>query len=257
MVVIGTLLAAGGVVFWLSRWRGHDLLDNRWFLRFAVIAGPLAVLARRIRLGRHRSRPSTVDGVADTAHQRRRQHEHRPVVELPGRAGHLSRYDRRARTWCCVRWRGGGGPVRPTCRARTGRRARGAGVVTPGDAWWRWRCSSASSSTPCSVAPTSARASTISPPAAAQRGGELRTLVDHSIGPVWEANHVWLIYILVIWWTGLPGRVRRGDDDAVHSADPGAGRESCCAERRFAFRKYAATFAAGPAVRRDLRRRRR
>jgi cytochrome bd ubiquinol oxidase subunit II len=36
-------------------------------------------------------------------------------------------------------------------------------------------------------------------------GAELRTLVDHSIGPVWEANHVWLIYILVIWWTGFPG----------------------------------------------------
>jgi cytochrome bd ubiquinol oxidase subunit II len=34
--------------------------------------------------------------------------------------------------------------------------------------------------------------------------GELRMLVDHSIGPVWEANHVWLIYILVIWWTGFP-----------------------------------------------------
>ena len=36
-------------------------------------------------------------------------------------------------------------------------------------------------------------------------GAQLRTLVDHSIGPVWEANHVWLIYILVIWWTGFPG----------------------------------------------------
>jgi cytochrome d ubiquinol oxidase subunit II len=36
------------------------------------------------------------------------------------------------------------------------------------------------------------------------RGAELRTLVDHSIGPVWEANHVWLIYILVTWWTGFP-----------------------------------------------------
>lgn len=38
-----------------------------------------------------------------------------------------------------------------------------------------------------------------------RRGAELRTLVDHSIGPVWEANHVWLIYVLVIWWTGFPG----------------------------------------------------
>lgn len=35
-------------------------------------------------------------------------------------------------------------------------------------------------------------------------GARLRTLIDHSIGPVWEANHVWLIYILVIWWTGFP-----------------------------------------------------
>jgi cytochrome bd ubiquinol oxidase subunit I len=44
-VVIGTLLAAGVVVFWLLRWRGIDLLNNRWFLRFSMIAGPLAILA--------------------------------------------------------------------------------------------------------------------------------------------------------------------------------------------------------------------
>jgi len=35
-------------------------------------------------------------------------------------------------------------------------------------------------------------------------GSELRTLIDHSIGPVWEANHVWLIYVLVMWWTAFP-----------------------------------------------------
>ena len=38
----------------------------------------------------------------------------------------------------------------------------------------------------------------------ADNGGQIRLLIDHSIGPVWEANHVWLIYILVIWWTGFP-----------------------------------------------------
>lgn len=37
-----------------------------------------------------------------------------------------------------------------------------------------------------------------------ERGAEVRTLVDHSIGPVWEANHVWLIYVLVTWWTAFP-----------------------------------------------------
>jgi cytochrome bd ubiquinol oxidase subunit I len=45
MVVIGTLLAAAAILFWFLRWRHHDPLGNRWFLRFAVIAGPLAVLA--------------------------------------------------------------------------------------------------------------------------------------------------------------------------------------------------------------------
>ncbi|CAN5286223.1 cytochrome d ubiquinol oxidase subunit II [soil metagenome] len=38
----------------------------------------------------------------------------------------------------------------------------------------------------------------------ARSGAKVRTLVDHSIGPVWEANHVWLIYVLVMWWTGFP-----------------------------------------------------
>ena len=35
-------------------------------------------------------------------------------------------------------------------------------------------------------------------------GAALRTRIDHSIGPVWEANHVWLIFVLVTWWTGFP-----------------------------------------------------
>jgi cytochrome d ubiquinol oxidase subunit II len=32
----------------------------------------------------------------------------------------------------------------------------------------------------------------------------LRSQIDRSIGPVWEANHVWLIYILVFLWTAFP-----------------------------------------------------
>ena len=39
----------------------------------------------------------------------------------------------------------------------------------------------------------------------ARTGARTRRLVDHSIGPVWEANHVWLIFILVFLWTGFPG----------------------------------------------------
>ncbi|MDT5046610.1 MAG: cytochrome bd ubiquinol oxidase subunit [Mycobacterium sp.] len=45
MVGIGSLLAVVVVLFWLARRRGYDLLGNRWFLRFSIIAGPLAILA--------------------------------------------------------------------------------------------------------------------------------------------------------------------------------------------------------------------
>ncbi|MCV7056608.1 cytochrome ubiquinol oxidase subunit I [Mycolicibacterium gilvum] len=45
MVGIGTLLAAVAVVYWLARWRGYDLLGNRWFLRVSVLTGPLAIVA--------------------------------------------------------------------------------------------------------------------------------------------------------------------------------------------------------------------
>jgi cytochrome d ubiquinol oxidase subunit II len=31
-----------------------------------------------------------------------------------------------------------------------------------------------------------------------------RELIDWAIGPVWEANHVWLIFVIVVLWTGFP-----------------------------------------------------
>src|ERR671927_1972059 len=38
----------------------------------------------------------------------------------------------------------------------------------------------------------------------ADRGKEPRHLVDLSLAPVWEANHVWLIFCLVMLWSGFP-----------------------------------------------------
>src|SRR5687767_3179469 len=38
----------------------------------------------------------------------------------------------------------------------------------------------------------------------AKRGGRVRGMVQRSMGPVWEANHVWLIFVLVILWTCFP-----------------------------------------------------
>lgn len=38
-----------------------------------------------------------------------------------------------------------------------------------------------------------------------RRGARQRALIEHSLGPVWEANHVWLIFVLVVLWTAFSG----------------------------------------------------
>jgi cytochrome d ubiquinol oxidase subunit II len=38
----------------------------------------------------------------------------------------------------------------------------------------------------------------------AEKGERPREVIDHSIAPVWEANHVWLIFAFVVLWTCFP-----------------------------------------------------
>ena len=45
--------------------------------------------------------------------------------------------------------------------------------------------------------------------AAGASAARVRDHAHHAMGPVWEANHVWLIFVLVVCWTALPDRVRR------------------------------------------------
>ncbi len=37
----------------------------------------------------------------------------------------------------------------------------------------------------------------------AERGRDRRALIEHSIGPIWEANHVWLIFVVVMLWSAF------------------------------------------------------
>ena len=37
-----------------------------------------------------------------------------------------------------------------------------------------------------------------------ERGQRARALIDHAMAPVWEVNNVWLVFALVIVWTGFP-----------------------------------------------------
>lgn len=37
-----------------------------------------------------------------------------------------------------------------------------------------------------------------------ERGRRPRALIDQAMAPVWEVNNVWLIFVLVVMWTGFP-----------------------------------------------------
>ena len=67
-----------------------------------------------------------------------------------------------------------------------------------------------------------------------ESGKRPRELVGWAIGPVWEANHVWLIFVLVVLWTGSRKRSPRS---SRHCSSRSASRRSgsCCAAPGFAF----------------------
>ena len=98
------------------------------------------------------------------------------------------------------------------------------------------------------------------------RGRRPRELIDWAIGPVWEANHVWLIFVLVVLWTGFPsafeaifstlfiplslaalGIVLRGAGFAFHKTARRAGRR-VLAERAFGLSSLLTPFFMGTVV---------
>src|SRR4051812_40482023 len=99
-----------------------------------------------------------------------------------------------------------------------------------------------------------------------ERGRRPRELIDWAIGPVWEANHVWLIFVLVVLWTGFStafeaitstlfiplslaalGIVLRGSGFAFqHTARKLAGRK--LAGRLFGFSSLLTPFFMGTVV---------
>jgi cytochrome d ubiquinol oxidase subunit II len=99
-----------------------------------------------------------------------------------------------------------------------------------------------------------------------ERGRRARALVDWAIGPVWEANHVWLIFALVVLWTGFSvvfesvmstlfiplslaalGIVLRGSGFAFHKLAR-RGRYRRLAERLFGLFSLLTPFFMGTAV---------
>jgi cytochrome d ubiquinol oxidase subunit II len=99
-----------------------------------------------------------------------------------------------------------------------------------------------------------------------QQAKELREHAHHAIGPVWEANHVWLIFVLVVTWTAYPeafgsiastlaiplfiagiGIVLRGTAYALRSGTKAAG-EQRAVEVAFGASSILTPFALGAVV---------
>jgi cytochrome bd ubiquinol oxidase subunit II len=82
--------------------------------------------------------------------------------------------------------------------------------------------------------------------------GRDRRLIEHAMGPVWEANHVWLIFVMVLTWTAFPP-VFAGITAAywvpLSIAALGiVARGSALAFRKVMPDRYAGTFAAASLI---------
>jgi cytochrome bd ubiquinol oxidase subunit II len=97
-------------------------------------------------------------------------------------------------------------------------------------------------------------------------GRGVREYVHHAMGPVWEANHVWLIFVLAVCWTAYPtafasimstlavplfvaavGIILRGAAYALRSEYAGV-REEQAVGRLFALSSILTPFALGAAI---------
>ncbi|MGH2910419.1 MAG: cytochrome d ubiquinol oxidase subunit II, partial [Solirubrobacteraceae bacterium] len=99
-----------------------------------------------------------------------------------------------------------------------------------------------------------------------RRAEEIREHAHHSMGPVWEANHVWLIFVLTVTWTAYPrafgaiastlevplliagvGIVFRGAAYARRAGSAGA-RESAVIDTVFSLSSVLTPFALGTII---------
>ena len=205
MVGIGTALL--GLAAWLAFvwWRRRDIPRTPWFLRAVAVSGVAAVVALWCgwivtEVGRQ---PWIVQGYMRTAEA---------VTEAEGIwfafAGVLLLYSgarHRARSSSCAamsrRWREEGeadeseapyGPPSPEAAPMSKADAAAAilwigatlyavfGGADFGGGLWDLIAGDA------------------------EQGERPRALIQRSLTPVWEANHVWLIFILVVLWTAFP-----------------------------------------------------
>ena len=208
MVGIGTMLIALGLWLAFSWWRKRDIPQTKWFLRAVAVSGVATVVAMECgwivtevgrqpwivyQVMRTEDAVTKADGIwvtfglivglyailgvalvltlrAMARRWRSADEEDSDVPYGPSRASPVPAPPRMRREHRGRRRRravGRGDDVRGVRRRRLRRR-----LLEPRRGW-------------------------------GERGRRARELIDWAIGPVWEANHVWLIFVLVVLWTGF------------------------------------------------------
>ena len=194
MVGIGTLLALLGVVY-IGTW-----LRQRRLPRVALVLprsprrGPLSVVALICRLGHDRGRPPAVGRLQRHAHVRGRDRRGRHPGRLRDAGGRLPGARR------CRR-------LDPAALGRASTRRR----VEPAEGAMQRTLT-----VPAALHPRRPGAYAVLGGAdfgaglwqlcggRTERDRAIREHAHHAMGPVWEANHVWLIFVLVVCWTAYP-----------------------------------------------------
>ena len=59
-----------------------------------------------------------------------------------------------------------------------------------------------------------------------ERADALRRAIERALAPVWEANHVWLVFVLAICWTAYPEAFASPGGGAYGIAPAGSGSPS-------------------------------
>ena len=192
---------------------GESACPSRaWFYRAVVAAGPLSRGRADRRLGHDRGRPPAVGRLRRDAHLRRGHRRRRHPGRLrDARRSSTSALGDRGRAGCC----GGSRRVPLELAGRAGGdRAR---HDAPDEC--RWSSSSSGSSLYAVLAGADFGAGFWQLlPGGGPHGERVRDHAHHAMAPVWEANHVWLIFVLVVCWTALPDRVRVDHVDARGAA---------------------------------------